>query len=76
MREHRAPPPAEPRFGEDERKDELRRAIVALRSDQEWAAIRDAKLALFRSEYGLAYASGRNPVRLVPASLISPNGTH
>jgi len=45
------------------REAELRREAAALPSDAEWDAVRDGKLALFRSEYELARASqGRSPL--------------
>jgi hypothetical protein len=43
----------------DDRLLALRRELGAIRAPAEWEAIRDAKLALFRSEYELAAARSR-----------------
>jgi hypothetical protein len=47
-----------------ERRASLHRELGALRSQAEWEAIRDAKLALFMSEYELASAPARHTSRL------------
>lgn len=62
----------------DEAVAALRREIATLRSVEEWEAICDTRLALFRSEYQLAAArSGQpGPHLLPPTSLFSANESH
>jgi len=54
-----------------ERVAELRREKAALRSNDEWDAICDARIALFRSEFELASASAAYRGRVVPQSPVS-----
>ncbi|HSU13048.1 MAG TPA: hypothetical protein VLK66_03035 [Longimicrobium sp.] len=76
MRAQRGARAVDLRHQAEARTDELRRAIASLRSDAEWDAIRDAKVALFRSEFGLAGGSGQHPARFVsPSAVISSNGS-
>jgi hypothetical protein len=63
MRTRRAASPADARETAEARADEVRRALAALRSGEEWDALRDAKLALFRSEFELAAAARRQSPR-------------
>ncbi|HET6232211.1 MAG TPA: hypothetical protein VFE05_19210 [Longimicrobiaceae bacterium] len=58
------------------RMESLRRDLAAVRSDAEWEAIRDAKLALFRSEYELASASRTHAAPHPRASVLSTHGSH
>jgi hypothetical protein len=54
----------------------LRRELAALRSPEEWEAICQAKLAIFRSEYELAAARGAHAAHPLPhAPIFATNGS-
>lgn len=56
----------------------LRRQLAGMRSDEEWDALCETRLSIFRSEYELAAArAGQSaPHRLPPTPLFSTNESH
>lgn len=56
----------------------LRRRLAGFRSDEEWEAVCETRLAIFRSEYELAAARAGQPApaRPAPSSLFSTTESH
>ncbi|HEX6038612.1 hypothetical protein [Longimicrobium sp.] len=56
----------------------LRRRLAGFRSEEEWDAVCETRLAIFRSEYELAAARAAQPApaRLAPTPLFAANESH